>query len=73
MEFDLKPVEIGGKGKGMATTISLPVGELQGLLDFYRIEGNTTKINIPVVVIYNIRQLAEAIAKELKNCSGDGC
>jgi len=72
MVFDLKSLKLGSEPKGIATTIGLPEEESQGVLDSYRIEGSGIKINVPVVIIYNVRQLAMLIAENLKNCSNNG-
>ena len=60
-----------GKSDEGITTVDLPVGELAELLGFYPIGERRGKIQVPIVVIYNVRQLAMYIAEYLNKCSNN--
>jgi hypothetical protein len=49
------------------TVVNLPAGELNGLFTFYPMGERKEQVKIPIVVIYNVRQLAMYIAEYLKD------
>ena len=53
------------------TTVDLPVGELTGLLGFYPLGEGMEKVQVPIVAIYNVRQLAMYIAEYLNKRSNN--
>lgn len=54
------------------TVVELPAGELNGLFNFYPMGERKKKVRVPIVVIYNVRQLAMYIAEYLKNGGKNG-
>lgn len=64
-EMDIKVIED-------IPVLSLPSEELQEILNFYHAERKVHKRDVPVVLIYNVKQLAAEIAKCLKEGSNNG-
>ena len=66
----LKMLSKGKSDEGI-TAINLPAGELNGLFEFYPMGERKEKVQVPIVVIYNVRQLAMYIAEYLNNRSNN--
>ena len=58
-------VKTGDSGNNPAATIKLPIEHLMPTVERY--EGESRRIPVQIVVIYNVKELASEIAKCLKN------